>query len=300
LILHNWGDDQNQSFDPFTNFRNNSFNSVRGIRNDAEYREFAPVCDLARVVSQANHMKKSIKAVRGKNYTVEQSFDLYPTSGSSDDYAYSRYFTNPSKGKIFAFTIEWGTQFQPLWVEMEQIIRDISSALLTFCIEAQDKKSIDERWTFGTSLNVEKPTVGEFKHSTLYTSIVLTPGQDNFVMTSVPAPNVLEGWSIKSVMLRYRITGDGGGIIDKIGIRDGNESIYSFENLLIGTNNAWETLKLELPCPRPFRYGLDVSIHVFYDAGFGGPTQHPTPFQFVSIGLEFIKDISTGPIVNKP
>ena len=128
--------------------------------------------------------------------------------------------------------------------------------LVTFCLEAQCKSAIDERWTFGTSLNVENPTVGEFKHTTLYTSIVLEPGQQNFVMTSVPSPNVVEGWRIKSVMLRYRITGDGGGTIDKIGIRDGNESIHSFENLLIGINNAWQTLKLELPCPMPFRFGL--------------------------------------------
>lgn len=300
LLLHNWGDDQNQSANPSMNFRNNSLNSVRGIKNDAAYREFVPVCDLTGVVSQANQMKNSINLVRGKNYTVKQSFGLYVTSGTSQDYAYSRYFTNPGNGKIFAFTIEWGTQFQPPWVEMEQIIRDISSALLTFCIEAQSKSVIDERWTFGTSLNVENPQVGEFKHTTLYTSIKLAPGQHNFVMTSVPSPNVLERWRVKSVMLRYRITGNGAGVIDKIGIRDGNESIHSFENLLIGTNNSWETLRLELPCPRAFRFGLDVSIHVFYDPGFGGPTQHPTPFHFASIGLEFTKDSGTGLVVNKP
>jgi murein tripeptide amidase MpaA len=289
LVLHNWGDDENQNFDTSMDFKNNSFNSVRGIKGDTLYRDFLPSCEWTGLVSRANQMENSINSVRGKNYSVEQSFDLYPTSGTSMDYAFSRYFTNPSKGKIFAFTIEWGTEFQPLWGEMKNIILDISSALLTFCLEAKSKSAVDERWTFGTSLNVENPTVGQFKHTTLYTSIILAPGQHNFVMTSVPSPNVVEGWKIKSVMLRYRITA-GAGVIDKIGIRDGNESIHSFENLLIGVNNAWETLKLELPCPKSFKFGLDVSIHVFYDPGFGGPQPPPTPFQFASIGLEFTKD----------
>jgi len=143
LLLYNWGDDQNQSTDPSMNFRNNSFNSVRGIRNDTAYMEFISACDLTTVVSQANQMKNSINSVRGKNYIVEQSFDLYATSGTSMDYAYSRHFTIAGKEKIFAFTIEWGAQFQPPWVEMEQIILDISSSLVTFCLQAQFEGNVD-------------------------------------------------------------------------------------------------------------------------------------------------------------
>jgi murein tripeptide amidase MpaA len=143
LLLYNWGDDQNQSTDFPMNFRNHSYNSVRGIRNDSAYREFIPSDDLTRIVSLANHMDNSISAVRGKNYTVQQSFDLYPTAGTSDDHAYGRHFTYPSKGKIFAYTIEWGTEFQPPWVEMEKIIVDISSALVTFCLEAQLEGNVD-------------------------------------------------------------------------------------------------------------------------------------------------------------
>jgi murein tripeptide amidase MpaA len=134
LVLYNWGDDQNQTNNASMNFRNSSFNSVRGIRNDTAYLEFIPACDLARVIPQANEMKNSITSVRGKNYIVEQSFDLYLTCGTSIDYVYSRCYTNPSKEKIQGFTIEWGTDFQPPWIEMEQIILDISSALVTFCL----------------------------------------------------------------------------------------------------------------------------------------------------------------------
>ena len=143
LLLYNWGDDQNRTTDLTMNFRNSSYNSVRGIRNDTAYKEFIPSDDLTRVVSLANEMENSISAVRGKNYTVEQSFDLYPTSGTSDDYAYGRHFTHPSKKKIFAFTIEWGIEFQPSWAEMENIIVDISSALVSFCFQTQFEGNVD-------------------------------------------------------------------------------------------------------------------------------------------------------------
>ena len=88
-----------QSIDASMDFKNNSFNSSRGIKNDTLYRDFVPSCEWDILVSHANHMKNSIKSVRGKNYTAEQSFDLYPTSGTSTDYAFSRHFTNPGKGK---------------------------------------------------------------------------------------------------------------------------------------------------------------------------------------------------------
>jgi murein tripeptide amidase MpaA len=143
LLLYNWGDDENQSTDPTMNFRNSSFNSVRGIPGDTAYKEFIPADDLTSEVSLANHMDNSIIAVRGINYIVEQAFDLYPTSGTSIDYAYSRNYTHPSKGKIFGFTIEWGTQFQPPWSEMENIILDISSALVTFCLETESEGIAD-------------------------------------------------------------------------------------------------------------------------------------------------------------
>lgn len=299
LLLHAWGDDQNQSNNTSMNFKNNSFNSVRGIRNDQTYREYITSCDSVKIISQANQMKNSINSVRGKNYTVQQAFDLYPTSGTSQDYVYSRYYTNPTKGKIFAFTIEWGTQFQPPWSEMENIIRDVSSALVTFCVEAEDLRFIDQRWTFGTSIEVENPTVGILKHLTLYSSIQLPASQpvmSNWILASVPTPNVTEGWRISAVMLRCRIAQ---GLIDKIGIRDGNDAIHGFEELTIGNTTNWETIRLELPCPRNFRFGLGVSIHVNGPFDTGGPSSPPGKFDFASIGIEFTRDDNTnsGPVV---
>lgn len=135
LILYNWGDDQNQSDDPSKNFRNAAWDGQRGIRGDA-YAEYIPIDDEAIAAALANKMKGAIATVRGKNYTAEPSFGLYPTSGASDDYVYARHWDNPAKSKIYGFVIEWGTQFHPPWSEMELIIDDITAALVEFCSAA--------------------------------------------------------------------------------------------------------------------------------------------------------------------
>jgi murein tripeptide amidase MpaA len=134
LILQVWGDDQNQTTDPSMNFMNPAYNTVRGVDGDTAYKEYVPPDDLALATKLANSMHAAIQAVRGKDYTVEQSYSLYPTSGAGDDYVYSRHFVNASKQKILGFTIEWGTEFQPPWKEMEHIILDISAGLLEFCL----------------------------------------------------------------------------------------------------------------------------------------------------------------------
>ncbi|HYR87671.1 MAG TPA: M14 family metallopeptidase [Terriglobia bacterium] len=140
-ILYNWGDDQNQSQNPEMSFLNPAFDGKRGVANDAKYREFITDADKAAVLKLAKQMRAAILAVRGRKYTVMQSMSLYPTAGSSDDYAYSRHLANSSKPKIFSYTIEWGSQdnetpFHPPYSEMKHIIQEITAALLQFCLRA--------------------------------------------------------------------------------------------------------------------------------------------------------------------
>ena len=73
--------------------------------------------------------------VRGNDYGVKQAFGLYPTSGASDDYAFSRHFANPAKSKVYSFTVECGHSFQPTWSEAEEIIREVSAGLIAFCLK---------------------------------------------------------------------------------------------------------------------------------------------------------------------
>jgi carboxypeptidase T len=72
---------------------------------------------------------------------MKQSFDLYPTAGASTDYAFGRHMVNPHKEKVYSYTIEWGspnnqTPFHPPYPEMQQIIQEITAALLAFSIAA--------------------------------------------------------------------------------------------------------------------------------------------------------------------
>jgi hypothetical protein len=89
-------------------------------------------------------MNKAIKTARGAAYDFEQSFSLYPTSGTSDDYAYSRHFVEGANGKILSFTVECGRSFQPPWQEAEDVIREVCAGLIAFCLAAR-KQSIPER-----------------------------------------------------------------------------------------------------------------------------------------------------------
>jgi hypothetical protein len=87
-------------------------------------------------------MSDAIAAAHGRRYSVKGAVGLYPTSGTSDDYAYSRSFVDAHKGKVLGYTIEWGPQrasiprsFHPDYPDMVPIIEEVTAALLAFCSE---------------------------------------------------------------------------------------------------------------------------------------------------------------------
>jgi carboxypeptidase T len=145
-ILYNWGDDDDQTTDPAMSFRNPAFDGKRGIPNSTpggdkeKYREFLPAEDLTDLVGLGNVMRDAIAAAHGRQYTVKGAVGLYPTSGTSDDYAYSRSFLDARKGKVRGYTIEWGPQresipksFHPDYPDMIPIIEEVTAGLLAFC-----------------------------------------------------------------------------------------------------------------------------------------------------------------------
>jgi carboxypeptidase T len=140
-ILYSWGDDQDQSRNPQMNFLNAAFDGKRGVAGDSAYKEYIPAADKAAAVNLATQMRSAILAVRGRAYSVMQSMSLYPTAGSSDDFAYSRHAADPTKPKVLSYTLEWGspdneTPFHPPYAEMQHIIQEITAALLQFCLSA--------------------------------------------------------------------------------------------------------------------------------------------------------------------
>jgi hypothetical protein len=128
------------------NFQNPAFDGRRGIPDDSaggdplKYREYLPQGDLTTLISLGNTMRDAIKAAHGRDYSVKGAVGLYPTSGTSDDYAYSRNFVDAGKNKVLGYTIEWGPQrasipksFHPDYPDMVPIIEEVTAALLAFC-----------------------------------------------------------------------------------------------------------------------------------------------------------------------
>ena len=152
-ILHSWGDDTNQTTSPGKNFTNPAWNGQRGLPGDA-YEEYIGACDLAKFASVGNDTSTAIAGVRGENYAVAQSFFLpswgstYPTSGASDDWAFSRYFVDPTKRKVGAYTMEFNRvkTFFPTWTEMQSIILDVDAGLVKFCLRAVPTVSLASWW----------------------------------------------------------------------------------------------------------------------------------------------------------
>jgi murein tripeptide amidase MpaA len=133
-IFYNWGFDVNQTSDPTMNFRNAAFDGKRGRGGDA-YQEFIPADDLHTLQDLGGKVNHAITTASGTGYDLEQSFTLYPTSGASDDYAFSRHFVQGANSKILSFTIECGRSFQPPWTEAEDVIREVCAGLVALCVD---------------------------------------------------------------------------------------------------------------------------------------------------------------------
>jgi carboxypeptidase T len=136
LILYSWGDDENQVTSPDQNFLNPSFDGKRGVVGDSVYREYIPGSDQSMVIDLATGMNAALNEVRGKSYTVDQAVGLYPTSATSDDYAFSRHRADATRHKVFGFTIEFGEAFVPPYAEMRNIMADVGAALTELCRRA--------------------------------------------------------------------------------------------------------------------------------------------------------------------
>ncbi|KAH6695017.1 peptidase M14 [Plectosphaerella plurivora] len=115
VLLYSWGSDSAQTRKPYMNFMNSSYDSVRGLMPDdpatgAVYGEYMPSGDWSDKVYAAMRSVNAMENVGGpdRHYEAMSAAYLYPTSGASDDYAYSRHFVDPSQSKIHAYCLEFG------------------------------------------------------------------------------------------------------------------------------------------------------------------------------------------------
>jgi hypothetical protein len=63
------------------------------------YGEYITQEDANLITMLSIQMNHAARAVRGDDHGVDQAYGIYPTSGASDNYAYSCHFADPSKAK---------------------------------------------------------------------------------------------------------------------------------------------------------------------------------------------------------
>ena len=139
-ILYNWGDDDNQSSDPSMSFLDPRWDGKRGVVTIDDYREWISDRDGAAARGVARRVAGAMRAVGGRSFNPLQAVGLYPTSGASDDYAFSRFQADPNINKTYGYTMEFGypTNFYPTIPEFHQNVVDVGAGLMEFCLAATD------------------------------------------------------------------------------------------------------------------------------------------------------------------
>jgi murein tripeptide amidase MpaA len=146
-VGYSWGDDESQTSDPRMSFMSLAWDGKRGIAGDA-YREYLPAVRLAELQSGAKAMRDGIFAVRGQSYVTTPDFFLsqippyYPTSGTSEDWAFTREFLDPRKQRLSGYVIEFNKEadFFPSWLEMVDMIADVDAGLINLCSSARPSR----------------------------------------------------------------------------------------------------------------------------------------------------------------
>jgi murein tripeptide amidase MpaA len=131
LLVYTWGDATDQSQDPTMNF----LNPVWDGKRVAPYEEYLDSQDSASVRQLADRVIGAVNSVGNGGYYAQQSFmGLYPTTATSDDYAFSRHLANPNHHKTYSFTFEYGGgDFFPAYDIMRGIIDEVNAAMLELC-----------------------------------------------------------------------------------------------------------------------------------------------------------------------
>ncbi|CAD6449154.1 c3bc2ded-681b-4fa8-8bab-cb1779058bd7 [Sclerotinia trifoliorum] len=149
-VLYSWGSDTNQASYPGMNFLNTTYNSVRGILSDTPgsgsgYGEYTPTSENTANKAAASKIGSGMSGAAGRSYSVFPASNLYPTSGASDDYSYSRHFADPSKNLIHGYTIEFGfgnsassCPFYPTQTQHNYNLQEIGAGYMELLLAAVD------------------------------------------------------------------------------------------------------------------------------------------------------------------
>lgn len=153
LVMHPWGDDTNQDDDPRQNFTNPAYDGKRGVINDTEeyqYESYIETTDWSRAENTARRVALAMTDGNGgRDVAFGQGASLYPTSGASDDYAYSRGLADRSLTLVRGFGVEFGVgnelmgeiscPFYPNETFFNMNIRSMGSGIMEFLLAAVEE-----------------------------------------------------------------------------------------------------------------------------------------------------------------
>ncbi|OBT74796.1 hypothetical protein VF21_06479 [Pseudogymnoascus sp. 05NY08] len=132
------------------NFLNSAYNSVRGILSDTpgtngRYGEYTPAAENTDNIKAATRIGSAMSTTAARTYSVILAAGLYPTSGASDDYSYSRHFADTSKNLIHGYTVEFGfgnsaasCPFYPTQAQHNSNIKEIGAGFMELLLAAAE------------------------------------------------------------------------------------------------------------------------------------------------------------------
>lgn len=226
LVLYPWGDDENQSTDPNQNFRNPAFDGQRGTVGSG-YKEYIPAADLHAHVVTAERIRDGIAAVRGRVYTVQQSISLYPTTGTTHDYAYARNFIDTGRRRILGYTLETARSFQPNDAEKNSVITEVSAGLMeclleTLCPAEVVQALIDALFPLGFMRLFRDKSMLATKAGRRYEELFRKHSHEAVRLVSSDKAALKAGSNLMKVAGRL-VADEGGGARRKVGARDLSE-----------------------------------------------------------------------------
>src|SRR5262249_3875853 len=130
-LVYVWGDAPDQSQDPSMSFLNPVWDGKRG----SSYQEYLNKTDTLLVAHIGDRIVSAANAVNDSQYESLQSYSgLYPTTATSDDYAFSRHLTGADQHKTYAYTLEFRSEdFVSTYTGMQSIINEVNAAMLELC-----------------------------------------------------------------------------------------------------------------------------------------------------------------------
>lgn len=120
-VMYSWGLETDQTTDQTQNFANSAFDGKRDGTANSGYKEYIPATALTEGRTMADRISDQIRIKSGgadpvaevrSTYTTKQSANMYVTTGATDDYCFSRWFTAATAGtpisQVLGLTVEVG------------------------------------------------------------------------------------------------------------------------------------------------------------------------------------------------